>query len=378
MKQGSTFGGALLIAGMTIGAGMLALPVITGAAGLIPSIAIMIVCWAASLFTGLLFLEVNLVFDRPVNFITMAQKTLGSAGKGIAWGAYLLLLYNLTGAYLAGSRAFTDFSFGPFIFLILLGSLVIFATKIIDYVNRLLMVGLLFSYVVMLFLGSPYIKKELLIYQNWGALWMATPIIVAAFGFQIIIPSLTTYLQRDVKRIKRALIMGSGAALFVYLLFQVSMLGSLSPESLREAYRQGIPATSVLSNLQNNSQITFVAQGFAFFAITTSFIGVSLSLKDFLTDGLKGKVHKKSIKLLFLIYGPPLIFVIFYPRAFLIALDFAGRFGALLLGIWPLLMVYKKRQMKLKSSYRVPGGTFTLIALFFIYAAVIFIGFIKG
>ncbi len=377
MKQGSTLGGALLVAGMTIGAGMLALPVVTGAAGLIPSIAILLLYWIASLATGLLFLEVNLVFDRPVNFITMAQKTLGPAGKVIAWGVYLLLLYSLTAAYIAGSRAFVDSFFGPIVFLLLFGSLVAFSTKIIDHANRLLMIGLLCSYAVMLFLGMPFMKKELLMYQNWGALWTSVPVVVTAFGFQIIIPSLTTYLQRDVKRIKRALIGGSGLALLFYLLFQIIMLGSLPPNVLEDAVNQGSAATSALSTLQNNGQIAFAAKCFAFFAITTSFIGVSLSLKDFLADGLKWKDPKKNLGLLLLTYIPPLIFVLFYPRAFLIALDFAGFLVALLLGIWPLLMVYRKRQMKLTSTYRVPGGGFTLASLLIVYAAVIVIGFIK-
>lgn len=47
--------GTLLIAGTTIGGGVLALPVVTGIAGYVPSLLIYLICWMFMATTGLLF-----------------------------------------------------------------------------------------------------------------------------------------------------------------------------------------------------------------------------------------------------------------------------------------------------------------------------------
>ena len=69
-------GGVLLVAGTTIGAAMLALPIVTGFAGFWPSVFLCVVFWLYMTFTALLMLEVNLWMGEHTNLITMAKKTL--------------------------------------------------------------------------------------------------------------------------------------------------------------------------------------------------------------------------------------------------------------------------------------------------------------
>ena len=59
-----TLGAILLVSGTTIGAAMLALPVVTGLAGFIPTALLFILFWAFMLFTAFLILEVNLWFQN--------------------------------------------------------------------------------------------------------------------------------------------------------------------------------------------------------------------------------------------------------------------------------------------------------------------------
>lgn len=354
---------------------MLALPVVTGASGLLGSLTLFVIYWIFSLLTSLMFLEVNLCFTKPVNFVSMAGKTLGRPGKIIAWGLYLLLLYALTTAYLAGSYFFIPGEAGPLLFIAVFGTLVAFNTKIVDLGNRFLMMGLFMSYVVLIGLGiSLPGKEEALQTHNWAALWPAIPVVVTAFGFHIIIPTLTTYLNRDVVRIKKALFYGSFMALLFYSLFQVVMLRALPLEILAEANRLGLSATAALASYKGHSTIAVVSQLFSFFAITTSFLGVSLSLRDFLADGLK--IKKKKLLLMIATYLPPLACVFLYPRAFIMALDFAGIFVALLLGIWPILMVLRKRMRRLEGPYQLRGGRSLLLLTFAIYLTVLVVGFI--
>src|SRR5688572_4400078 len=103
IREGSVLGGVLLIAGCCIGAGMLGLPVLSAAAGFIPSFVLFVLCWLFMVVTGLLLLEVNLLFTEEVSIISMAGRTLGKVGQAVGWVCFLFLFYCLMVAYVAGS-----------------------------------------------------------------------------------------------------------------------------------------------------------------------------------------------------------------------------------------------------------------------------------
>ena len=88
----------------------------------------------------------------------------------------------------------------------------------------------------------------------------------------------------------------------------------------------------------------------------------------FLADGLKVEENSgKGKGILFLLtFIPPLIFTLTYPRAFFAALEYAGAFGViLLLGVLPILMVWKGREAHQKDSkFTVWGGKAALVAAF--------------
>src|SRR6202034_2531754 len=100
--HGGLLGGSLLVAGTSIGGGMLALPVLTSVGGFVPSLVIYFSCWLFMACTGLLFLEVSLWLHAEANIVSMADRTLGKIGKYAAWGLYLFLFYCLTLAYIVG------------------------------------------------------------------------------------------------------------------------------------------------------------------------------------------------------------------------------------------------------------------------------------
>src|SRR5438552_1817543 len=95
-------GGVLLIVGTCIGAGMLALPIATAELGFIGSCILLVVCWLVMTYGALLLLEVNLWMPQNSNLISMAKATIGPSGQIISWVTYLLLLYSLLCAYIAG------------------------------------------------------------------------------------------------------------------------------------------------------------------------------------------------------------------------------------------------------------------------------------
>lgn len=368
-------GGILLVSGTTIGAGMLALPIVTGFAGFWPTTALFIVYWIYMLFTALLMLEVNLWVGEHTNLITMARKTLGRGGKIVSWVIYLFLLYSLTTAYLAGGgpilmeglENLTGWTVpawvNPLPLLIIFGFFVYQGARSVDYVNRLLMSGLAVSYLFMIIFLSPHVEAPLIRHTDWRLLWVAVSIVSTSFGFHIIIPTLTDYLHRDVKTLKRVLIIGSIIPLIIYISWELLTLGIVPLSGLKAGYQQGLDGATVLSEHLESSGLSLLARLFSLFAIITSFLGVSLSLRDFLADGLSIQKTRKGRFILYLLtFAPPLIITLIDPRAFLNALEYAGAFGVVtLLGLLPILMVWRGRYVQHREGpYTTPGGRLAL------------------
>ena len=99
------WGMILLVAGTSIGAGMLAMPLSTAENGLILSIVLMLWVWSVMLASALCLLEVSLSLPTGTNLISMASYTLGPCGRWLVWGLYLGLLYALNAAYMDGLMA---------------------------------------------------------------------------------------------------------------------------------------------------------------------------------------------------------------------------------------------------------------------------------
>ena len=82
---------------------MLGVPVLTASTGFLPSLALFVVVWLFMATTGLLLVEVNLWFGDGAGLVTMAERTLGRAGKIFTWGLFLFLFYSVMIAYVIAS-----------------------------------------------------------------------------------------------------------------------------------------------------------------------------------------------------------------------------------------------------------------------------------
>lgn len=383
-------GGILLVSGTTVGAAMLALPSVTGLAGFYPSLVLFFVYWVFFAFTALLMLEVTLWMEANANLTTMARKTLGFWGEALSWTTYLFLLYSLTTAYLSGSsQIFIDFVeastgyimpiwAGPVPLLLVFGFFVYRGTRYVDIANRILMLGLTLAFGTTIFFLVPHVNEALLAHSSWKYILVSNSVIATSYGFHIIIPSMATYMQRDVKMLRRAIITGSCIPFIVYVIWEWLALGVIpmdGPFGIKQGYTIGANGAYLLTGILGNTWLSMILRFFAFFAIVTSFLGVSLSLQDFLADGFKiKKTSYGKIKLYCLTFLPALFFVWTNPRAFLSALEYAGAFGVMiLLGFLPAMMVWRGRYVHDFSSkaYRAPGGKVALSIVMIISSLVV-------
>ncbi len=375
-EERSIFQGALLVAGTTIGGGMLALPVMTGQGGFFPSLVIYFLCWAFMFGTGLLFLEVSQWVGTKANLVTMAEKTLGFPGKLAAWVLYLFLFYCLTLAYVVGcgeliSGWFPNIptEYGPWIFSAIAFPMVFAGVRFVGRWNVFLMLGLGISFLLFMVLGFPYIQPKLLGHINWSGSLLALPICFTSFAYQGIIPTLVDLMHHNIKKTRLAIFIGTIIPLITYILWQGLILGVIplyGPNGLGEAMASGQNAVQPLSYVINNPIVNSLGQSFAFFALITSFFGVTLGLVDFLIDGFRIEKTKVNKGLICLMIALPVLFIQSYnPHIFLKALSLAGGIGcASLLGLMPILMVISGRYIQNRTAgYHLKGGVVVLLLM---------------
>ncbi len=374
---GHLLGGILLVAGTSIGAGMLALPVVTAQGGFLPSLGIYALCWAFMSCTGLLLLEVCLRLPPDANLVSMAGAYLGRPGKVFAWVLYLFLFYCLSIAYVSGGGGlllgWTGLSVpswvGGALFVLILSPFVYFGAKAVDKINWVLMTGLIISYLIFVSLGVTHVKPSHLQVMNWPVSIQALPVIFTAFSYQGVIPTLTTYMKRDARRLRLAILGGTTLSFLIYIVWEFLILGIVpldGPSGLAMAGSQGMTAVEPLKTHLSSGVVYAIGQCFAFFAITTSYLGITLGLMDFLADGLRmPKLGIRRFFLAVLTFGPPLVVALTYPTIFLKALGFAGGIGcALLLGFLPTLLAWIARSQHPEEPVLLGGGRKVLFLLF--------------
>jgi aromatic amino acid transport protein len=389
MSFSKILGCIMLVMGTSIGGGILALPMVGIGSGLIPTFGLIIFLWALIALSGLLFLELTLSFPAGENnFTSIAYKTLGHSGRIMTFISYLLLLYALVAAYIAGGGSLLSEIFrlmnihispsvSGLIFVIVLGSFVIHGVKAVDYVNRTFFsIKALFLILTLLFL-TPYIdlSNTLIHESHFRYIWAAAPIYLCAFGYHILIPTLTNYLNRQQKTIRFVILLGTFLTMLIYLIWLFEILGIVSIENFAAFLKnQGSTGEfiAMIMGIVQNKWVNAAINGFANITITTSFLGVSLALYDFLADALKRpKTLRGKAEISLLCFLPPTLFAIFYPQGFVLALGYAAICVAFSLIMLPALMVWQLRKKKMGSSYRVFGGSTLLFLVFFIGLALI-------
>ena len=107
-KLPSLLGGVMIIAGGTVGAGMLANPISTSGVWFIGSILILIYTWFCMMSSGLMLLEANLHYPTGASFDTIVKDLLGKGWNALNGLSLAFVLYILTYAYITSGGGITE------------------------------------------------------------------------------------------------------------------------------------------------------------------------------------------------------------------------------------------------------------------------------
>lgn len=355
-------GSSLIIAGTAIGGGMLAMPIISSGVGFIGITIVMILIWITMCYTALLLVDTYKDNNPEDGLSTMTYKYLGKAGSIVTGISMLTLMYALVSAYIAGGSdilrlnlsKWLDTDVSPqltaLIFTLLFGGIVGFGARVVDIATKwIFIIKLVFLFVVIVVIfGHIKIDNLLQMPLESKLFYSSIPVIFTSFGFHIVVPSMVKYLNGDIKLLRKAFIYGSLLPLVVYLIWQLSILGSIEPQTFFAIIKEtkGLEAVILAVNGVSESKwINIPLNIFFSAAILTSFLGVALALFDYVKDLSKKKTFGKNSVILYLItFIPPLLFALYCPKGFIIALGYAAISVVITSLFIPVLMYIKVKQ----------------------------------
>ena len=417
-ESGSIAGASLLFAGTAVGAGMIALPAETFAAGFIPSISGLSVCWLFTYVTSMLTLEASWLasqIDKEEHddnngggFLSISKMALGVPGEVITAALFWLLLSAIVVAYTAEggqliaqfANEFTDTTtitptIGSLLFASSFASFAIAGTSRVDIINRVFVIGLVGSFICIVANISPSIQvSNLLSHSDWTAVYPAgISVGILSFGAQNVVPTILQYLDYDSKKTQKAILLGSLIPLLLYSIWEAVFLGIIDVSSVDS---NSMEVVNVLGSV-GGTTVTDLVELFSICAIGSSMAGASVSLVDFFEDaiGLLSKeddpeskaeemqasnnsvgLGTRTIAALFAL-TPPVFISYAFPDVFLTALEEAGLLGGVsLYGILPALCLISLRSVDSESDTtampeRLGGGKVTLFALLVISSALV-------
>ena len=371
-----TVGSTLLVAGTMIGAGMLAMPLTSAGIGFGFTLVLLLGLWALLTFSALLFVELYQTAESDAGIGTLAEQYFGKAGRIIATAVLIIFLYALIAAYISGGgsllKDLLPESFGDkvsiLLFTIIFGSFIVIGTHSVDKINRVLFFVMLAAFAVVLSLMLPEIKFDNLIATpiDNALIISASPVFFTAFGFHGSIPSLNKYLGGNVKALRISILAGSAITLCAYILWQMSTHGLLTQNEFLQILKEDATLNGLVKAtlaITGSNIIAGAVKLFSTLALVTSFLGVGLGLLECIEDLLKRSFNISAgrISLGLMTFIPPLVFALFYPEGFILALGYAGQMFAFYAVVLPVSLVWKARRTHTDLPYKVWGGNLTLI-----------------
>ncbi len=373
-------GSALMIAGTTIGAGMLAMPLTSAGMGFGATALLLVGLWALLAYTGLLFMEVyQTAPQKDVGVASLAEQYFGLIGRVLATFSLLVLLYALLAAYITGggsllagvmpemANADMKLKISILIFTAVLGTFVVVGVKSVDGLTRVLFLGKIVAFIAVLLMMLPKAKLENLTAIPLDNLLIisAIPIFFTAFGFHVIMGTINSYLDADIGKIRKSIYIGTAIPLVAYLLWQLATHGVLSQNEFTTILTQDPTLNGLVkatSQITGSTILGEMVRLFSVLALITSFLGVSMGIFEGVGDLLKRlNLPTNRLWLTIATFTPPILFALFYPNGFIKALGYAGLLFAFYGMILPIGLAWKARRQYPNLPYRVIGGNLALV-----------------
>jgi len=337
----------LLVAGYTIGAGVLGLPVVNSIAGFIPASIAMIVVWIA-LYSSAWFMAKQFIFHKndDCDYITVFNYELGSFGKWLAIVGFLIIYYGALTAYLAGAVNIIVGIFElhiPTSFLVIAcfcayTFIILYGINAVQKGNFLFMLTLIISFIYLVYTIIPHIEANNYLYVDWEFLPCIFSVLIFSSIPFLIVPSVCRKLKYSPKPILISLIIGGLVSFLISYIWTAATIGALpltgnGQVNMLYAYKHNLSAVIPMAKIGGSKSIFAASAIFSVLAISTSYLGTGIAAIGFIKDLTYTKLNNKNKFLIFFIaFAPPLIITLIDPNIFLSMLNLVGGAGFCLVG----------------------------------------------
>lgn len=351
--------GTFLIIGAVIGGGILAIPIVSAKFGFTITLLTIIFAWVTMMKTGLYVVSLSLSCPKQYNsYYSFVGKFLGKNAQALTVFLYLWLLYFSLSSYISGCVTLIMMYLKPvaylsyfnlsLLFILIFGGLVVISARIIVRMN----VALVTAKIVLLFLvigatlpqGTTVPTGILPLFDKGG--WSLVLVIINAFGFQFIIPSLVSYYgQEKANLFKWMVIVSTTFVLVLYLtwLYAIYAIIPMSGEhgllAIYQSSNQLVALNTSLAFYLHSNIVINLLSIFETVALFGSFFCVSLGVYDFLLDVFK---TNNRIGVGLLTFIPPLLFTLISENMFLYAMSAAGYIAIILEIIIPVFAISQR------------------------------------
>ncbi|BCD92195.1 amino acid transporter [Francisella halioticida] len=333
--------------------------------------------------TALKLLNVCTEYPLGANFTTMMSSRAPKLYTFFFSIIYLLLLYSLLSAYTTQGSSListiggvnepskSQIGISAIVFILIFAALM-FSYKLSDYTNRIFvtlkLVFFIVATVIMLFYINKYYLNDMP--SGASALIFAWPTLLPAFGFHNIIPVIYEYQKGDIKNIKRSILIGSISVLIIYIVWVFLSLGVLPQHGLFSYHVLFLSGDDTPSGLveeikaiSESNALGVTLNLFIHIAVITSFIGVGISMMHYIRDlFIRYNKHVHSLVVALICFIPPLIFTVFYPRGFILALQYAAIFAVIIFVYTPtFLSARKDLKVNFSHIYAVSMGSAVIL-----------------
>jgi len=359
VQNSRLFGSIFIVAGTSIGASMLVLPIAASSLGAIVSISLLIIMWMLGYYSATLVLDAHIFYKESYSVPDLCKKTFNNKTWLIADFSIFILFYSLLSGYLSAIFSMAEsiciFDYAGLVIASLLIFLVIYSPKVLDMSNRIIFFSKFVFFGILLYFLSYKVeivnlKTFAKSYTSSSLLLEAIPLFFTSFGFHGSIPFISKYLSCDYKLVKKSFFYGSTISLLVYMLWIIACLGVLpstginSFESINNNQNKLCNFISLLTKVTENKFLYDIVSIFNWLAIVTSFLGVGVGLYDYVFCKLKffrNGILENRILAVIITFIPPIILSIFYINIFMSALAFAAISLSLIAALMPALISFK-------------------------------------
>lgn len=388
----------LLVAGMCIGGGTIAIPMVLAKLGIVPSAIIALLVWFLNYYPSLAGMDLNLRAERGLSLGSLGKLFSGHGAQIAGELSVKILSYAALTMYLCGSSSILqkllEVYFQCEIPIAAIESaiaalgviLLFFPFKIVSSVNNVMFVGFVIIFAILLgvmlkftdFGNMPWIVKP-----TFKDALSVCPVIFASFGYQLVLHTLRDYNGRNATSIKRSIFVGSFMPALVYIgwpAIALNVIFNSNPEFFAQLVAGKIEVGEFVKELANISSFSYfhiLVWWMSILAILTSYVGVGVGLAESMNITFETKIKSTPVRKFaasLATIAPAYIIAVMYPDAFIKILGFAGAMVATIGTLIPTYLIFKagiekgyyKELKKWPLLVCVAGALCIILAEFFI------------